>query len=153
MSYTIDVWGNCVWYLFHTLIHIIKDDQFLELKNDIVYIIKTVIQILPCPDCSRDATLEINKVDFNAIQTKQQLKLLMFNFHNHINKKLNKPIFQLSQLDEKYSKANIHVIINNFNIIFSTNSNIPHLMNQSFNRNINIPKIKIILNKIISKLN
>ena len=46
-----------------------------------------------------------------------QSQLLLFNFHNHVNRKLKKPVFELSELDNKYSKANINALYNNFFII------------------------------------
>jgi hypothetical protein len=151
MSFDKNVWGNTVWFLFHTLAHKIKESDFDELKNDIIYLVKTVSTNLPCPDCSQDAAYELNKVNFDNINSKEELRLLLFNFHNHVNRKLNKPIFELSELDNKYSKANIKAIYNNFFIIFASNSNTPQLMSAAFHRQHNLPKIKIALDKIISK--
>ena len=47
----------------------------------------------------------------------------------------------MSELDEKYSKANFDIIYNNFLIIFNSNSNVPQLMSASFHRQHNMPKI------------
>ena len=151
MSFDKIIWGNTVWFLFHTLAHKIKESDFNELKNDIIYLVKTVSTNLPCPECSQDAANELNKVKFDNINSKEELKLLLFNFHNYVNRKLKKPIFELSQLDNKYSKANIKVIYRNFFIIFASNSNTPQLMSATFHRQHNLPKIKITLDKIISK--
>ena len=151
MSIDITIWGNTVWFLFHTLAHKIKESDFNELKNDIIYVIKTISTHLPCPECSKDAFNELNKIKFDNINSKEELKLFLFNFHNHVNRKLNKPIFEKSQLDDKYSKANFKAIYNNFFIIFGSNSNIPQLMSASFHRKHNLPKIKIALDKIITK--
>jgi hypothetical protein len=148
MSFNIESWGNNVWYLFHTITYKIKEDSFIEIKDDLIILFKTICSNLPCPECSKDATTMLNKVDFNKIKTKQEFKILIFNFHNSINKKLNKPIFQEKDLDEKYSKANLDAIKNNFFIIFSSNSNIPQLMSASFHRKHNIPKIHNILKKL-----
>lgn len=151
MSFDKTIWGNTTWFLFHTLAHKIKESDFNELKNDLIYVIKTIATNLPCPECSQDAANELNKVKFDNISSKQELKLLLFNFHNHVNKKLNKPIFEFSLLDDKYSKANITAIYNNFFIIFGSNSNTPQLMSAAFHRQHNLPKIKIALDKIITK--
>ena len=151
MSFDKTIWGNTVWYLFHSLIYKIKESHFNEVKDDFIYVVKTICANLPCPECSADANNELNKVQFDNINSKEEVKLLLFNFHNHVNKKLNKPIFKLSQLDDKYSKANIKVIYNNFFIIFASNSNTPQLMSASFHRQYNLPKIKIALDKIIAK--
>ena len=150
MSFDKTIWGNTTWYLFHTLAHKIKETDFNKLKNELIYIIKTICSNLPCPECSQDANKELNKVNFDNITSKEEFKLLLFNFHNHVNKKLGKPIFLNSELDNKYSKANINAIYNNFFIIYSSPSNIPQLMNASFHRQHNIPKIRKTLDIIIS---
>tara|TARA_Y100001970_G_scaffold293851_1_gene443859 strand:- start:4494 stop:4961 length:468 start_codon:yes stop_codon:yes gene_type:complete len=151
MSFDKTIWGNTTWYLFHTLIHKIKENEFLSVKNDFIYIIKTVCGNLPCPECSHDATQLLNKVDFNNINSKQEFKLLLFNFHNKINTKLNKPLFNKNDLDDKYSQANFDIIFNNFFIIYGSNSNTPQLMSQSFHRQHNLPKIKNSIEKIMTK--
>tara|TARA_B100000780_G_scaffold85409_1_gene58588 strand:- start:7243 stop:7704 length:462 start_codon:yes stop_codon:yes gene_type:complete len=153
MSFDKNVWGNATWYLFHTLAYKIKESDFPELKNDIIYIVKTIATNLPCPDCSQDAANQLSKVQFDNISNKEELKLLLFNFHNYVNRKLGKSNFEISQLDDKYSNANINAIYNNFFKIYNSNSNTPQLMSASFHRKYNIPKIKIALDRIISKLN
>ena len=150
--YNKETWGNNIWFLFHTIAYKIKEDEFINCKQDLITLVKLICTNLPCPECSTDATELINKVNFNNINTKQEFKLLIFNFHNYVNKKLKKPLFDENDLDDKYSKANIHVLYKNFNIIFSANSNIPQLMSQSFHRKHNLPKIQTILNKLLFKL-
>ena len=151
MSFDKKIWGNTVWYLFHTLAYNIKESDFSEVKTDFIYIIKTISSNLPCPECSSHAIYELEKVNFDNINSKEELKLLLFNFHNYINRKLQKSQFEYSELDKKYSQANINIIYNNFFIIFNSNSNIPQLMSASFHRKHNLPNIKIALDKIISK--
>ena len=152
MSFTKDTWGNNVWYLFHTIAEKIKDDEFNNIKDDIFFVIKTVSTNLPCPECSSDANALLNKVDFNNIKNKDDLKTFVFNFHNQVNKKLNKPMFDKELLDTKYANASIHSLYNNFFIIFSSNSNVPQLMSASFHRQHNLPKIRDCLNKILTKI-
>lgn len=151
MSFNKEVWGNTVWFLFHGLAHKIKEDEFNSVKNDFIFIINTICRNLPCPECSNDASTLLQKINWDTINTKNDIKNLLFNFHNHVNKKLNKPQFNLSDLDEKYDKINVNVLYNNFFIIFNSNSNIPRLMTASFHRQNNIPKIKLSLDNIIKK--
>lgn len=149
MSISNQVWGNNTWYLFHTIAHKIKESSFLEIKDDLIFIVKNICSNLPCPECSKDATEKLNKVNFNTINTKEDFKLLLFNFHNAINKKLNKQLFKFEDLDEKYKNANINILYHNFNIIYSQNSNVPQLMSASFHRQHILPVIKQKMEKIL----
>ena len=36
MSVDKEIWGRTTWYLFHTLIHKVKENEFSKLKNDYV---------------------------------------------------------------------------------------------------------------------
>ena len=148
MSFSKETWGNNIWYLFHALAHKIREEKFEFQKNNFFFIIKTICTKLPCPDCSRDATNMLNKIDFNTIKNKNDLKLFLFNFHNAINAKLNKPQFYFENLDAKYNNVNIDALYNNLNIIYISNTNIPQLMSSSFHKDLVFPKIKQALNTI-----
>jgi hypothetical protein len=56
----------------------------------------------------------MKKVDFNSIRTKQDLKLMLFQFHNVVNQKKQFPLFSINELDSKYSNANLVNIIQLF---------------------------------------
>ena len=142
MSFSKELWGNNVWYLFHTIAHKIKEDKFEFHKNTLIFILKNICNTLPCPECSSDAKNMLNNVNFDSIKNKNDFKLLLFNFHNAVSKKLNKPQFNLEELDKKYATANIDALYNNFYIIYSSRTNIPQLMNSSFHRQQLFPKIK-----------
>tara|TARA_B100000900_G_scaffold414483_1_gene441249 strand:+ start:4674 stop:5132 length:459 start_codon:yes stop_codon:yes gene_type:complete len=146
----IKTWGNNIWFLFHTLAHKIKEDKFLENKDDLIFVLKNICNNLPCPECSKDANEKLSKVNFNDIKTKEEYKILIFNFHNYVNKKLNKPLFDIKDLDSKYEGANLVILYNNFNIIFSSNSNVPQLMSASFHRRHILPEIQKKLNNLLN---
>lgn len=149
MSISIQVWGNNIWYLFHTIAYKIKEESFPLIKNDLIEIVKNICSHLPCPDCSKDAVATINKINFNAINTKEDFKIMLFNFHNYVNRKLNKPEYQYENIDNKYKNANINNLLHNFNLIFSSNSSNPHMMSDSFSRKLILPKINNLIKKII----
>jgi len=152
MSLSKETWGNNIWYLFHSLAHKIREDKFEFQKNNIIFIIKTICNTLPCPDCSKDATNMLNKIDFNAIKNKSDLKLFFFNFHNAINAKLNKPQFSHESLDAKYNNVNIDALYNNLYVIYNINTHIPQLMSSNFHKNYSFPKIQEALNALRNDL-
>jgi hypothetical protein len=152
MSLSKETWGNNIWYLFHSLAHKIREDKFESQKNNIIFIIKTICNTLPCPDCSKDATIMLSKIDYNNIRNKNDFKMFLFNFHNAINAKLNKPQFSYESLDSKYQNVNINALYYNLAIIYNINTNIPQLMSSSFHKNLSFPKIQEALNAIRSDL-
>jgi hypothetical protein len=111
-------WGEPTWFLFHTLAHKVKDEDFPTIRKDLINIIYTICTNLPCPDCAKHATEYMNNINFNTIQTKEQLKNMLFVFHNTVNSRKNFPIFPREELDAKYSRANTINIIKNFMVHF-----------------------------------
>ena len=112
-------WGEPTWFLFHTLAEKVKNENFVFIRKELLNLIYSICSNLPCPICTNHATTYLNSVNFNSIQTKQQLKDLLFVFHNEVNTRKGHPFFDYKQLDEKYSKANTNLIINNFINSFS----------------------------------
>tara|TARA_Y100000389_G_scaffold204365_1_gene256502 strand:+ start:2680 stop:3147 length:468 start_codon:yes stop_codon:yes gene_type:complete len=140
-----ETWGNVVWYLFHSLAEKIDENKFNNNKNIIITTTKLICSCLPCPDCSKDATNILNKINLNAIiNSKNELIKFYYDFHNNINSKLKKPQFKYNDLN-KYKNANFNLIYNNFIVIFSHQPAIPKLMMENFHRNNNL---KIIIKNI-----
>jgi hypothetical protein len=111
-------WGEPTWYLFHTLAEKVKDEHFQFIRLDLLNTIVIICQNLPCPDCANHATEYMKKINFSTIKTKQDLKLMLFQFHNVVNKKKKFMLFSINDLDSKYSNANTINIIHNFMYYF-----------------------------------
>jgi hypothetical protein len=107
-------WGPSIWFLFHTLAEKIKEEKFASLKDELLDIIKGICMNLPCPDCSNHATQYIQKLNYVSIKNKDDLKIFLFNFHNHVNIRKGIKIFSLDELKSKYPNSNTINIINNF---------------------------------------
>jgi hypothetical protein len=107
-------WGEPTWYLFHTLAEKVKEEYFHTIRYELLNTIVIICKNLPCPDCANHATEYMKKVDFNSIRTKQDLKLMLFQFHNVVNQKKQFPLFSINELDSKYSNANLVNIIQLF---------------------------------------
>ena len=127
-------WGEPTWFLFHTLAEKIKDTDFIIFRTDILNIILSIASNLPCPDCANHAKEYLNKINFNAIQTKTQFKECMFQFHNMVNAKKGMPLFKREDLDAKYSTANLKPIINNFIKYYTNNGGSFHMISDEFYR-------------------
>ena len=63
------------------------------------------------------------------LKTKHQFKIFIYNFHNNVNKKLNKKIFDENIL-KKYEKINLL----NVWLLFDKNFNSNYLSSHDFNR-------------------
>lgn len=119
-------WGEPVWFLFHTLAHKIKEEEFSNIRLEIIGFIVSICQNLPCPSCTNHATEYMKNVNFNRIETTNDFKRFLFDFHNKVNKEKGYPIYEFDKLDEKYERANTVNIINHF---------FTHYNNKQFNVN------------------
>lgn len=130
-------WGQPIWFFFHTIAEKVRDESFLYVKQDLLNIIYKVCVNLPCPICANHALEYMNRINFNAIQNKEQLKDILFVFHNSVNVRKNFPLFMRKDLDETYSRAiTINVIQNFLNGFQYKNSNIHMIANNMHRTNV-----------------
>ena len=141
------LWGPAIWFLFHTLAEKIREEVFSSIKVELLNNIYSISINLPCPMCATHAKEYLDKINFNRIQTKSDLKNLFFEFHNHVNKEKNLPIFSREELDEKYSKANTVNIIHNFMYHFQDRYRSPKLIANDLQRS----RIAIVLKDWFSR--
>jgi hypothetical protein len=135
-------WGEPIWFLFHTLAHKVKEKSFHLIKDELLNIIFLICNNLPCPDCANHATRYLQGVNFDTITTKEQLKEMLFNFHNSVNMRKGLPIFPREQLDEKYNTAITVNIINNFYYNFDKSSHNQKMAANGFHRTRTIQRMK-----------
>ena len=83
-------WGNPTWFFFHIYVEKISPDFYNTNYKRCIGVIKYIYN-LPCPFCKNINILKINPID--KMVTKDLLRVYLFNFHNWVNKKLNKPLF------------------------------------------------------------
>lgn len=106
-----NIWGEITWIFLHTLAECIDNNKFLDCKNKVIQIIKSLCFNLPCPDCSEHATSILNKAYINNIKTKEHLVEFLRQFHNIVNIKLKKKELTIEELKNKYSKDK-NILIN-----------------------------------------
>jgi hypothetical protein len=128
------VWGAPIWFLFHTMAEKIKEESFQSLRFDLLNNIYSIAINLPCPICSTHAKEYLDRINFNTIQSKNDLKNLVFHFHNEVNKRKGYSLFSITDLDEKYSKAVTVNIIQNFMFHFQDKQRSPKLIASDLQR-------------------
>jgi hypothetical protein len=136
-------WGEPTWFLFHTLAEKVKPEYFPQIRKELLDVIYTICVNLPCPTCAVHATQHMNGINYSTIQTKQQLKDVLFSFHNTVNGKKQFPLFDYSDLDAKYSAANTVQIIQNFMMHFQDKHSSIHMIANDMHR----ARIAVILKK------
>jgi len=130
-------WGKPTWYLLHTLAEKVKDENFPSVRKDLLDIIYSICTNLPCPDCANHARVYLDGINFNTIQTKEDLKLMLFIFHNTVNKKKGYAIFTQEELDSMYASAITINIIQNFMAAYLVKNSAPQMIaNDMFRRRI-----------------
>jgi hypothetical protein len=114
------MWGNSTWYIFHTLAEKLKPECDSEIQT-ILYHFKQVSFNLPCMDCAKHATDMMQNAKLDKVKTRDDLKQFFLEFHNIVNKKLNKPIFSRDECDKLYAKANTVNVVNHFIAVMKSN--------------------------------
>ena len=107
-------WGPAVWFALHTLAEKVKEESFSKIREPLLKWIYNICTHLPCPDCSMHAKSYLDAVNFNTILCKQDLKRMLFDFHNSVNLRKGYSQFAIEELDAKYSNAVTFNILQNF---------------------------------------
>lgn len=112
-------WGKPTWYFLHTLAEKVKAENFDKIKNQLLNIIYSICCNLPCPTCATHAQAYLNKINFKNITSKDQLKNILYVFHNSLNKQKGYDLLSESELNSLYQKAQFVNITKNFLYYFS----------------------------------
>jgi len=135
-------WGPPIWALFHTLAEKVKPEYFTAIRKDLLDTIYMICTNLPCPDCAAHATAYMDSLNFNAIQSKDDLKNMLFRFHNSVNARKGMPPFDYADLTPKYSLANTSVIIQQFMDAFAKKNYSVRMIANDFHKNRSVLKMK-----------
>jgi hypothetical protein len=127
-----EVWGPAVWTLFHTLIEKMNPYAYHHVIGSMFSIIIRICKVLPCPECSADASIFLAKIKLNDYKTKDHFKNMLYLFHNYVNAKKRKPLYNYSDL-RRYAGFNLILVINNFISKYNTKGNMK-LLAESFQR-------------------
>ena len=130
-------WGKPTWYFFHTMAEKIKPEEFSVIRTDLLEIIYAICTNLPCPDCANHAKTYLDKINFNTIQTRDDLKMMLFTFHNFVNQRKGYAIFSVEELNSLYGSAITTNIVTNFLTTYLKKNATPKMIaNDMFRRRI-----------------
>ena len=142
-----EVWGPAVWTLFHTLIEKVNDQAYPFIKVQLFGQIRRICGFLPCPECSADATNFLAKVNINDLKTKVDFRNTFYLFHNMVNAKKRKRLFNYGHITS-YNNYSIVPVINNFISKYNTKGNMK-LIAESFQRKLVLGEFKSWFTKTI----
>ena len=93
-----EVWGPAVWSLFHTLAERVNAHIYPYIARQMFKMIVRICGFLPCPECSNDASNFLAKIKIENLKTKEDFKKTFYLFHNYVNAKKRKPLFNYSNI-------------------------------------------------------
>ena len=99
-------WAIPTWFFLHGIAEKINEQYYHKNYKEVFNLIRLICNNLPCPYCREHASAYCNLLIDNKINTKDKLKNELFIFHNNVNKKINKKIFDKTILD-KYKNIDI----------------------------------------------
>jgi hypothetical protein len=135
-----EVWGPAVWTLFHTLTEKIDELAYRVVSPQLFQMIVRICRFLPCPDCASDASIFLAKIKPSDVKSKTQLKELMYLFHNRVNVKKRKKLYNYGNINI-YKRANLVNVVNNFTTKYQTKGNMK-LIAESFQRQFVVTEFK-----------
>ena len=135
-----EIWGPAVWNLFHTLIEQLNEDAYQVIAPQMYAQFVKICKFLPCPDCASDATNFLAKVNLTHIKYKVEFRNTFYLFHNWVNARKRKQLFNYGNI-LIYSKYNVIVVINKFLSVYHTKGNMK-MLNESFQRSLIVNTFK-----------
>lgn len=135
-------WGAPTWALFHTIPEKLSNKKFVENKTSIIQLITTICNNLPCPSCSQHATQYMRTVNFNAIHTVEDLKKMLYIFHNSVNERKKYAEFPYDGLSDKYANLDFNQVVNKFMFHFQQKVYAMNLIAQQISRQKQVVTVK-----------
>jgi hypothetical protein len=107
------IWGPHYWNTFHFIAATYDIKPNPSIKSTMKNFIQSIPVFLPCKECQDHAFEYIKSQDLDkVVSSRMDLFTFFFNFHNVVNKRLNKPLMSMEDALQKYSYSNP---LNSFN--------------------------------------
>ncbi|RWS08987.1 FAD-linked sulfhydryl oxidase ALR-like protein [Dinothrombium tinctorium] len=96
-----DQLGRNTWSFLHTMAAYFPDRPTDEQQRDMKTFINLFSKFYPCEYCAKDMQVDIAN-DPPKTGSRSDLSLWFCNLHNKVNKKLGKPLFDCSKVDQRW---------------------------------------------------
>jgi hypothetical protein len=140
----ISVWGPPTWTMLHILAEKINEADYPRLSAQLFGLIKRICAVLPCPECSQHSMTFLNTIKPSNISTKRDLINVLYVFHNMVNVKKKKPLFNYGNMG-RYKQISIQQAYRNFISVYNTRGNMKMLA-ETFQRQIVVRDLRTWLN-------
>lgn len=121
-------WAPPTWIFFHSFIEQMNDNFYHQNHQTILQYIKNICSVLPCPYCQEHAMQYMKRINPRNVTTKQQMRTMLFEFHNRVNLRLKKQTFQQSHLVQ-YKTIDFVKVVKLFQSVMMKN----YTLNRAFN--------------------
>ena len=101
-------WGHSLWKFIHAICIIDKETPQNNAKESrkVIKILKSIKNIIPCEECKQEWKKHIHTLYTLDIYKPMELFHWSWQFHNKINKKINKPIITYDDALRIHTKIN-----------------------------------------------
>ena len=112
------IWGPHYWTTLHFMSSTYDTKPNQSIKSTMKNFIQSLPVFLPCKECQDHAFEYIKNSDLDkAVSNRKELFTFFFDFHNAVNKRLNKPYMSIKNALEKY-----HVPKEDYHLFVSSNN-------------------------------
>ncbi|XP_055844872.1 FAD-linked sulfhydryl oxidase ALR [Episyrphus balteatus] len=96
-----DSLGQSTWGLLHTIAAVYPTNPTDSQKQDVKQFYDSLSRMYPCEVCAKDFQKDLKDNPVNA-NSQAKLSQWLCNFHNRVNEKLGKPLFDCSKVNERW---------------------------------------------------
>lgn len=93
--------GRNTWSLLHTIAARYPKNPTERDKDEMFEYIKLTSLLYPCSHCAKEFQKDITKTPPN-VDSRQELSQWFCQMHNQVNKRIGKPLFDCSKVDERW---------------------------------------------------
>ena len=97
-----NLFENSLWTFVHISTFLYPENPTDEDKIHFLHLLNFISYILPCKKCKTDYRKNIDLNDYPFLNSKKDLIIFFINFHNKINKRLNKKEYSYEEVKEYY---------------------------------------------------